>query len=593
MNVNTLSLTTPHQRQRANSTTSLCPTTLSSPLSSGSGNGRGCGIVASTVNSSNATNVPSDKFLNNVSGTNLIKAKIISTPNKRTIISSNGSVSSLHSNDITTTLSSSSSHNSHHSYANSSFCCDNIVKTSPFNGPCSHSALATSPNGPNSTNNTVNGALSHNITESPSSSLNSPSLLSPQYSHYSHYSQYSSSSVMLQEQGERGIVHEENIPLEQLCTRVNTPRDAMFSLANITSLLQYIPPGSIVMFDIDDTLVKRTYEDSSLLTQNGLRMFQTYLCSTPCDTISIDAKNTLLRNLSQYLRSFSLAEPETALIVATLQERGCYVFGLTARHSSTSAMTSQMLKSLGIDIFKALPPSLPISAIEHATGAAVIDGVIYCNDVSKGVVFQRFMAQRWISFPVIHHCSEISCQNDSFCSQNGQVVTCTGHQNHSGAHHADGQCPDRYVWFIDDNYQQLESMANEWKSFAGKQLLLRQSLHPNSFQSIPCQGSLQLICCHYTHPTNYYARLEANPVAIPPGDFNKVVAVQISHFVKNNVLLTDSAALDIIAASPSWVHGGCSTPQPSASPIQSDAEGTQSPGALQNGTESSTVSPVA
>eukprot|EP00461_Guttulinopsis_vulgaris_P001460 UN01460 len=127
--------------------------------------------------------------------------------------------------------------------------------------------------------------------------------------------------------------------------------------------------------------------------------------------MTYEEKQEMVNQLGMALKAFVPAEPDTVNTVKILQSRGCYVFALTARSSTMSTATSVCLNELGINFQSTLPPTMPQHAIEPQTGAAVIDGIIYCNDVPKGVVFQRLLAMQWITFPVLHQCSQYTCGN--------------------------------------------------------------------------------------------------------------------------------------------------------------------------------------
>jgi len=340
-------------------------------------------------------------------------------------------------------------------------------------------------------------------------------------------------------------IPEESIPLHETCRQHNIPAHALFSLSHISSLTSYASAGSIVIFDIDDTLVKRKNYDSSLLSSLGTTMLHSYLQSPACNEMAFETKQEIVNKLGVSLRTFVLAEDDTATVVRTLQDRGCYVFALTARNSTMSSTTNQSLSSLGIDLTRALPLSMPSHAIETQTGAAVIDGVIYCNDCPKGLVFQKFLSSGWISFPIIHQCASFSCGSiNNNCPQSGKIVSCTKNQS---AHHKSLPCPERSVWFVDDSFTMLQSMLQQWQGQAEKQLEFFSSLSPVLQEQMPCQGKMALVCCHYTHPTNYSLNPAANPAPIPNQQvLERVVAVQIAQFVNTGEVINDAQALNML-----------------------------------------------
>jgi hypothetical protein len=384
-----------------------------------------------------------------------------------------------------------------------------------------------------------------------------------------------------------------NLLLENLCRESHTPCHALFELSSVASLLNFISPGSVVIFDIDDTLVKRSCNNCSLLSPNGQTLFSNYLQSSICAAMSFKEKQTLLKNLM--LSTFSLVEDETAQVVKALQERGCFVFALTARSSVTMELTTKSLQRLGIDFTKSLPPGMPRYAKDDVTGAVVHNGVIYANKFpSKGLIFQRLLARGWISFPVLHKCDNNGCgcvEQSGKCHNDGKIVSST---NSEYGYHLDGElCPERPVWFIDDSYEMNHSMTEEWKSFAKKQCDFQnfsgQDGGNGTFgYNVPCPGRYQLISCHYT-----YMRAQENNkplesgINLDPSEnnlfrnnnhdgnetvdenntqeeklFEKIVSVQISRFLTHGNLVNDSEAMNFMNNSP-WLN----QTSPSSTPI--------------------------
>lgn len=301
-----------------------------------------------------------------------------------------------------------------------------------------------------------------------------------------------------------------------ICTRQNVPTHATFALTKITSLLQYISPGTLVAFDIDDTLIRKRNFGCSLLTSLGTRQFSEYL-KNQYRSASYAEKQDITNALYKELGSFVLAEDETANVVRALQERGAYVFGLTARSSNLANLTTTSLASLGIDLRRTAPPTLPLRVLDGETNAAIVDGIVYCNDTDKGVVFQRLLNLGWLSWPSTSHES----------SSNPQ--TRDAHEPSE-----DGKtCPPRAIWFVDDNLPMVAGMINQWTHMAENQV---RAYKPDSM----CRGKMSLVCCHYTHPL---------ATATPPVPFERLeecINLQIEEFIRSRRLLSDLEALQII-----------------------------------------------
>ncbi len=324
------------------------------------------------------------------------------------------------------------------------------------------------------------------------------------------------------------------------CVRQTVPSHAMFALTKISSLLQYVSPGALVAFDIDDTLVKKRHFSCSLLTAEGSRAFQAHL-QQRLPSLSFAEKQRLVNALHQHVKAFTLAENETAAVVSALQNRGVRVFGLTARSSSMAAATAVSLAELGIDLTRSTPITLPQRAIEPSTGAAVVDGVVYCGDVDKGVVFQRLLQLGWLSWasPVAAPSSPSTPDGSS------QLTVPTPEEAAQQQLHPPSDnpvaCPERTVWFVDDSLPMINGMVSSWVAMASAQQQLYASFGAWA-DKMPCRGRLSLVCCHYTHPT------AAAAIPTPAEAVPAVVAAQIDEFLATGSVLSDADALARLSA---------------------------------------------
>lgn len=297
------------------------------------------------------------------------------------------------------------------------------------------------------------------------------------------------------------------------CVKQHIPASASFALGSLQLLLQHVQPGNFVAFDIDDTLVKKRHFGCSLLTQEGLRRFHVHLQQHKKE-MNFAEKQQLVNDLHKELKATVLAEDITSEVVKTLQDRGVFVFGLTARSSTMASATTTTLRSLGINLAANPPASLPQKAVEPGTGAVIVDGIVYCNEVDKGVVLQRLIQQRWIQI----------YGNDTI--------------NHSHKHSDDGHtCPNHTLWFIDDSLPMIAGMIQQWQTMAHSYANVYASMGELANQ-IPCKGKLSLICCHYSHPQlAQYKKNNADAI-----DVDKCIEAQIQHFISHREILLDCEA---------------------------------------------------
>lgn len=162
---------------------------------------------------------------------------------------------------------------------------------------------------------------------------------------------------------------------------------------SLERLLEHARPGTFFALDIDDTLVTNKFHPCFLMTDPGLETFQEVMTTDPeVAKLSFSEKNAATRELQSSLRTKKLVEGQlTADVLDALVEKGCWVFGLTARYSETASMTKRVLAGLGLDLSKRAP--FPPNSVlrDPSTGAVFSDGVIYTNAVDKGQVLNRFL----------------------------------------------------------------------------------------------------------------------------------------------------------------------------------------------------------
>ena len=169
-------------------------------------------------------------------------------------------------------------------------------------------------------------------------------------------------------------------------------------LKHINTLLDVVTPTSYLIFDVDDTLITNLYTPCLLTTDKGIQAYQAILSRNPLYAdLSLKQKNTVTRILQRALDSKRLVESDTQMVIKTLQEMGCTVFGLTKRWSESSAETRKELLTMGIDFTSSSPFPRGRKYCDECTESLLVDGVIYTNGHEKGPVLDRFLSQ--IVFP--------------------------------------------------------------------------------------------------------------------------------------------------------------------------------------------------
>jgi len=346
---------------------------------------------------------------------------------------------------------------------------------------------------------------------------------------------------------------------ESACTRNYIPCQATFALSKFNNLLQFVTPGSIVALDIDDTLIKKKRFGSSLLSTEGAQKFTEYIQEHYKNSTFAERQQMVNRFYAE-LKEFSLTESDTAEVVRALQARGVYVFGLTARASSLAYASTLSLNGLGIDLSANTPPSLPTRAMESATGAVVVDGIVYCNDIDKGVVLQRLLQLEWVTWPP----RKATPVNNNKASSSGNSTSSSSSSSSDGTNASDANaaaelppelhlasedgrhCPDRTIWFVDDSLQMILGMMQSWANMTQAHKEFYASLGEYMGQ-VPCRGKLSLVCCHYTHPE---AAAAATTAHLSAPHRERILQIQIEEYLASGNILTDAEALQRIELSP-------------------------------------------
>ena len=169
-------------------------------------------------------------------------------------------------------------------------------------------------------------------------------------------------------------------------------------LKHVNTLLDVATPSSYLIFDIDDTLITNLYTPCLLTTDKGIQAYQAILSRNPLYAeLTLKQKNTVTRILQRALDSKRLVESDTQMVIKTLQEMGCTVFGLTKRWSESAVETRKELLTMQIDFTTSSPFPRGRKYCDECTESLLVDGVIYTNGHEKGPVLDRFLSQ--IVFP--------------------------------------------------------------------------------------------------------------------------------------------------------------------------------------------------
>jgi hypothetical protein len=157
----------------------------------------------------------------------------------------------------------------------------------------------------------------------------------------------------------------------------------VYLMTDFSALLEEATPGSVIVLDIDETIMVTRNSPSLLLATEGVQSFQVFVHQQVQEW---KQKNQLCKDLQKALKDKVLVTAETAATIHQLQERGCAVFGLTARYFEYAAVTEAELTQLGVDLSRTSP--FPPSLADPCSEAVVQNGIVYCNSMEKGPVLR-------------------------------------------------------------------------------------------------------------------------------------------------------------------------------------------------------------
>lgn len=262
----------------------------------------------------------------------------------------------------------------------------------------------------------------------------------------------------------------------------------VFALGQFNQLLQVVAPNSLVVLDIDETLIITENVPSLLLDQPGVLGFQKYITEKFPD---FESRNHHCRRLQKILMNKALVEKDTAAVIQELQRRNCRVFALTARYVQLAERTHRVLESLGISFEDSAPfPAHPIQ--DPVTKAVVMKGIVYCNGADKGAILSRLLS------------SVILPREQKEAHKN----------KHGGAFAG--------IHFVDDRLEHTLSVRDALQSFRGL--------------NVPS------LCFHYRSPPYLLGEAQKHMASTHP----KLLPFIMDYFVSHGQVLSNTEALQLM-----------------------------------------------
>jgi len=148
---------------------------------------------------------------------------------------------------------------------------------------------------------------------------------------------------------------------------------------------QEVGPGTLVVFDIDNTLLE------SAQTLGSDQWFDAHieeLTEKYSDKEKAFNETSNLWIRLQQVTNMQPVEAITPSLVRNLQNRGIVVMALTARPWEVASVTNEHLNRAGIDLTRTSPKA----EVEHYT-----NGIVFAGRAKKGDVLKSFLAEVGLS----------------------------------------------------------------------------------------------------------------------------------------------------------------------------------------------------
>ncbi|MFQ5729533.1 MAG: DUF2608 domain-containing protein [Waddliaceae bacterium] len=156
----------------------------------------------------------------------------------------------------------------------------------------------------------------------------------------------------------------------------------------MNELHQYLEPGMLVVFDIDNTLIEPVQElGTDQWFGDRIKRYESY--NMPFQA----AKKKALREWQavQYITDVKLVEKGIDEIVSALQKDGVPIIGLTTRGMEMCIRAVDQLESVNIDLEKTAPTKEE-RYFFNGEGVVYTRGVLFTSNTPKGIALRKFLA---------------------------------------------------------------------------------------------------------------------------------------------------------------------------------------------------------
>jgi len=159
-------------------------------------------------------------------------------------------------------------------------------------------------------------------------------------------------------------------------------------MQNMNELYQHLELGTVVIFDIDNTLIQPVQELGSD-QWSRYRSEELMKQGIPKQ----EAIETMLDEWRQIqgVTDSKLSEPGVDEILSNLQQQGYLVMGLTARGFDFAVRTREQLQEVGIDLTKTDPSDRALYFENEMMGVMYYHGILFAGGSPKGEALERLL----------------------------------------------------------------------------------------------------------------------------------------------------------------------------------------------------------
>ena len=168
------------------------------------------------------------------------------------------------------------------------------------------------------------------------------------------------------------------------CVQVFSGSSTIRECASIGQVRPLVTPETLVVFDIDDTLLHTTQMFGS-----SIWFEESYNLQKTPESIQLLIE---LSEAAQVATGVVAMEPKTADEIQLLQKSGACVMAMTSRSSNIRETTARQLRLLAIDFTRASPTSV-LFTLQHIPSSSFVDGVLFTSGGHKGQALKEFLRQ--------------------------------------------------------------------------------------------------------------------------------------------------------------------------------------------------------